>query len=396
MANIAGFFGFVLHALFRPLFIPNWKRIGWHLGKRLKDILHGAPDTGPSKEERLAQRRQDVLKGFAYFDTFEELENWRPEDVDPIQIANTPLLPRQELVSQGITGLKPSKILLCHDYKGGYHDYESIRPVDVDVEDYTCEYLQYIDTFIYFSHKLVCVPPPTWINLLHRNGVKVLGTFIVEPQSIDVDRILQETDGNFLVAKQLACMADTFGFDGWLLNIEKKFPKHTEDRTNRLVKFIESLKQHAGDDKQVIWYDALTIDNEVEHQNGLTSNNLPFARASDALFTNYKWMPANVFEARRIAKEHNISAESIFFGIDVWAQSTNMSGPPRVTYPPEGGGGTNTGVVSTYSDRTPLTHCGLPCSVTLSIILHYPKVAEASPNLSLSAVYRHLLSLMFQ
>ena len=349
---IATVFHFVVQAIISPLSVPRWKRIGWHLGKRLRDILRGSPgDTGPSKEERLRQRRRDVLKGFAYFDHFQELEDWRPEDVDHIQIANTPLVRREESNPHEISGLKTSKVLLCHDYKGGYHDYEGVRPTEVDAEDYSCEYLQYIDIFIYFSHKLVCVPPPTWTNVLHRNGVKVLGTFIIEPQSPDVERTLRECDGDFPVAQQLARMADTFGFDGWLLNLEKEFPRDAKNCMERLTHFIENLKQHLGHDKQVVWYDALTVENEVDHQNGLSRKNLPFVRAADALFTNYEWMPSNVFEARRIANENNIPTENIFFGIDVWAQDTHFSGPPRVTYPPERGGGTNTGVVSFLSGK---------------------------------------------
>jgi len=365
------FFEQMMDTLILWLGFPGLKKIAWHLSKKFKDVLNGVPgDTGPSKEERLAQRQRDVLTGFAYFDTFQELEDWLPEHVDPIQRANTPLLQRPALTAQKDNVSKTSKIILCHDYNGGYHDYESVRPAGVDTEYYSCEYLQYVDTFIYFSHKLVCVPPPTWINTLHRNGVKVLGTFMIEPHSPDVHRILRETDGDFHVAKRLACMADTFGFDGWLLNIEKEFPEDTTHFSAGLTNFIENLKKHAGGDKQVIWYDALTINNKVEYQNGLTERNLAFALAAEALFTNYEWTASNVIEARRIARENAIDTESIFFGIDVWAQNTNMSGPPRITYPPEGGGGTNTGVVSQLSGEAPLRLCGVlvPCRALLMIL----------------------------
>lgn len=37
-----------------------------------------------------------------------------------------------------------------------------------------------IDLFVYFSHHMVTIPPPGWVMAAHRNGVRVLGTFITE------------------------------------------------------------------------------------------------------------------------------------------------------------------------------------------------------------------------
>ena len=324
---------------------PDWRDIG----KKLRDILNPFPgDNGPSSEDRLKQRLRDVLKGFAYFDTIDEVLAWSKDLVDPLQRANTPCLPRASKPAQQS---KPkSKVLLCHDYKGGYHDYEGVRSEPVKDELYSCEYLQYVDSFVYFSHKLCCVPPPTWTNTLHRNGVKVLGTFLVEPQTPDIERILTVKDGKYVVAEILADMAYTYGFDGWLLNIEKKFASNS---TKELVTFIESLKEALGGGSQIVWYDALTVDNEVRYQNGLTEQNLPFAKAADTLFTNYKWTEPKLTEARDVLLAHDIHTSKIAFGIDVFAQNKGMPGRPRITFPLENGGGTNTGLVGSYSMRPP-------------------------------------------
>lgn len=49
-----------------------------------------------------------------------------------------------------------------------------------------------------------------------------------------------------------------------------------------------------------------------------------------------------------VAEQHGIKSTEVYFGVDVWAQNTDMPGPPRVTYPPDGGGGTLTGSVRSF------------------------------------------------
>jgi endo-beta-N-acetylglucosaminidase D len=216
--------------------------------------LFPTPDTGPTPEERRKRREQDRLKGFTYFDTFEQLEAWDTQESYPLQRANTPLLLR----STSSTGEEEQRasVLLCHDYGGNYHDYESVQEVSLEEEMYACEYLQYIETFVYFSHKLVCVPPPTWTNTLHRNGVKSLGTILVEPQTKDTERLLQHygegDDMNFELARKLADIAKHYYFDGWLVNIEKPFPIERWS-PDILRKFLAQLRKELGDNMQLVW-----------------------------------------------------------------------------------------------------------------------------------------------
>ena len=42
------------------------------------------------------------------------------------------------------------------------------------------EQMHMVDTFVYFSHNLVSIPPPAWTNVGHAHGALVLGTFITE------------------------------------------------------------------------------------------------------------------------------------------------------------------------------------------------------------------------
>lgn len=53
------------------------------------------------------------------------------------------------------------------------------------------------------------------------------------------------------LATKLADMASTYGFDGWLLNIEKTFPLVKWDE-ERLVGFISQLSSALGQ-ANVIW-----------------------------------------------------------------------------------------------------------------------------------------------
>ncbi|KAL9048562.1 MAG: hypothetical protein Q9206_005966 [Seirophora lacunosa] len=332
---------------------PDWKRIGRRIGKRLRDVLNPRPPAGPSMEERRAQRLRDSAIGLVYFDTFEEVESWNVADLDPIQQANQPLLRRSaaEVCNTPDNDCPKTKLLLCHDYKGGYHHHESVRPAPMTRERYSCKYLQFVDTFIYFSHKLVCIPPPTWVNALHRNGVQVLGTFLIEPQTPHMDRLLMRKEGLFVLAKQLAAITDAYGFDGWLLNIEQDSPNPYGNWSNDLATFLSDLRGYLGMEKKVIWYDALTAGGDVYYQNGLTSSNCPFAEATNCLFTNYKWTEKKLAETSLFAKDIGFPTTNVFFGIDLWAQNTNMPSP-RVTYPPEGGGGTNTGLVNIFKDQS--------------------------------------------
>jgi hypothetical protein len=307
--------------------------------------LFPTPDTGPTPEERCRRRVQDRLKGFIYFDTFEQLESWTVNDSDPLQRANTPLLPRHSDLN--VTNETQANVLLCHDYAGNYHDYESVQKLSQDDEMYTCEYLQFVDTFVYFSHKLVCVPPPTWTNTLHRNGVKALGTILLEPQTKETERLLQHTgDGDnmkFGLATQLAEIAKHYGFDGFLVNIEKPFPM---DRWSPVVlrSFLVQLRNEMGDQMQLVWYDALTTSNEVSYQNSLNVSNLPFAEACGYILTNYCWSESQARTSKHFAAQSGYPSENVYFGIDVWAQNNTGITHPRTTFPKRGGGGTNTGI----------------------------------------------------
>ena len=45
-----------------------------------------------------------------------------------------------------------------------------------DATYYHLRHWRCLDAFVYFSHRLVTIPPPGWVNAAHTHGVPVLGT----------------------------------------------------------------------------------------------------------------------------------------------------------------------------------------------------------------------------
>lgn len=121
---------------------------------------------------------------------------------------------------------------------------------------YVFYHWRYIDIFVYFSHHTVTIPPVCWTNAAHRNGVPVLGEGraaaglgLGSPRHVAgllgcvADSALATSPGTFItewtdgerlceaflaggeeafraVGEQLARIAQHYGFDGWLVNLE--------------------------------------------------------------------------------------------------------------------------------------------------------------------------------
>lgn len=64
------------------------------------------------------------------------------------------------------------QLLVCHDYKGGYQEDKFVQGKK-GMEGYVLWHWHLVDVFVYFSHSLVTIPPPGWINAAHKHGVPV-------------------------------------------------------------------------------------------------------------------------------------------------------------------------------------------------------------------------------
>ncbi|XP_075234675.1 cytosolic endo-beta-N-acetylglucosaminidase [Lycorma delicatula] len=212
------------------------------------------------------------------------------------------------------------KTIFCHDYKGGYLD-DRFPMGNTNHEAYTFFHWSGIDTFIYFSHNLVTIPPLGWLNAGHRNGVSVLGTFITENDSGEEmwEKIIDDTDLMRDVINQLVEICNYYHFDGYFLNIENKLPYNAADQ---MVHFIRRLKEKLRDccshETFVIWYDSIIYPSgKLKWQNKLNGLNKKFFDVCDGIFLNYQWKPEELFLCSSIAGARQFD---VYVGIDVFGR----------------------------------------------------------------------------
>lgn len=145
--------------------------------------------------------------------SFYKLLSWLPG----FDNFNVPCVP---LRHRGNT--KPDvKILVCHDMMGGYVLDKYPQGVSV-MEDYHFYHWHLIEGFIYFSHNFITIPPATWTNAAHSNGVLSMGTIITEWEdgTQTCNHLLSSVDNVEKFVDQCVSLANYYQFDGWLVNIE--------------------------------------------------------------------------------------------------------------------------------------------------------------------------------
>ncbi|PBL01715.1 hypothetical protein ARMGADRAFT_980085 [Armillaria gallica] len=283
-----------------------------------------------------------------YFKSLEELDAWTD---NPTKKLTSPLkyYPRKPSAESSPKG----KLLVCHDYKGGYTE----SPFDLS---YTFNYWSACDSFIYFSHHCVTIPPHGWITAAHRQGVKMLGTLIfeggAEPDCLRllVGKLPKSSTGPAAhlpspssipvsphYARVLAELAEERGFDGYLLNFECPLQGSFE-QTRALATWITILQSEmrniVGLHVEVVWYDSVIVSGKLAWQDRLNSLNLPFFLSSQSFFSNYTWrndypdLTAQYFLSLDPALTENQahfaskSLQDIYMGVDVWGRGSHGGG----------------------------------------------------------------------
>ncbi|XP_076226014.1 cytosolic endo-beta-N-acetylglucosaminidase isoform X2 [Nomia melanderi] len=214
-------------------------------------------------------------------------------------------------------GEKP-KTLLCHDMLGGYIDDRFINGTDSH-KSYLFYHWSVIDIFVYFSHHFITIPPFGWINAAHEHGVKILGTVITEREGI-LEPVLESQETARKFAEALIHVAKFYKFEGWLLNIENKIKR---EHINNLIYFLEYLTQRIHIEirgSEIIWYDSVTKEGNLNWQNELNDKNIDFFLSCDGIYLNYTWTKSKLENSCNLARNHNRSIHDVYVGLDVWGR----------------------------------------------------------------------------
>lgn len=257
--------------------------------------------------------RSDGIPEIQPLKCLSDLLSWKPDRYESLFCkSNQRLLPRHS------TSATQPRFLCCHDMRGGYLEDRLVQGGG-DGKGYTFRHWSLIDTFVYFSHHLVTVPPPGWTNGAHLHGVPVLGTFITEWEA-GAATCLKLLSSNAMAercAHQLATIAKHHGFDGWIVNIENEIP---QDLIPRLIYFLKCLTRatnSAVEDGRIIWYDAVTTEGLLDWQNMLTVLNKPFFDVCDGIWLNYCWKEHEIMKLKSLAGNR---AHDVYVGVDAFGR----------------------------------------------------------------------------
>lgn len=235
----------------------------------------------------------------------------------------------------------------------------------------TFSYWQYIDKLVYWGGSagegLIVPPSPDVTDSAHRNGVPVLGT-VFFPMTAHggkmewLNKFLEkDSNGNFPIVDKLIEVAENYGFDGWFINQETEGTEQeplTPEHAKLMQELIKQFKAKSNGKFEIMWYDSMTKDGDMDWQNALTDKNEYFLldgdknKVADSMFLNFWWTYNSLKDkdllrvSNEKAKEIGINPYDLYAGIDV--QANGYKTPLRWTH-------------YQRDDQAPFTSLGLYC-----------------------------------
>lgn len=298
-----------------------------------------------------------------------QLLEWKAEEDEDLifNVSNVPLaerVPVEELETVNETQNKDTKVMAVSIMNAST---SGNSPHGLNKSNAnTFSYWQYVDTLVYWGGSsgegLIVAPSPDVVDAGHKHGVKVIGTVFM-PQAAHggkmewLDDLLQEKDGTFPVADKLIEVAQTYGFDGWFMNQESEGTDEeplTKEHADKMQKFLAYFKEKAPD-MQLIYYDSMTVDGEMDWQNALTKKNAAYltsndSKGADDMFLNFWWTEDKLAKkellksSAKLADKLGIDPYDLYAGVDVQSNGYDTPIKWNLFEKPDGGTYTSLGL----------------------------------------------------
>jgi len=297
-----------------------------------KGVVHGFNAVFPASLP-VAEYSCDSLDNFKLctehenIDTLQQLYEFTSYCIPHVKPSLVPLRPR------GISSKENKRsVLVCHDSPTDINEDMHLYGDRKTSYGYRFRFWQNIDYFCYFGHHLVVIPPPGYTAAGHRQGVKVLGTFITESTKGEQfnDFIFQDLspDGktklkDFFYADKLVEICKVFGFDGYLINIEARVLVELMPRLIAWLQYLRFRLKQEVPHAEVVWYDSIIENGKVAWQSALNERNSFFLDVVDKFFTDYHWKLENLRVSVNTGKERSWD---VMFGNDVYGRGTYGGG----------------------------------------------------------------------
>jgi len=254
--------------------------------------------------------------------SFDELANWNANSVDPRQIAKVPLARRAVTSNPGL--------MIGLDFSGwDYPDKGDGATQGGPVGNlYPFNHWQYADIAYYYFHGLVSVPPVVWTDAAHRNGVKILGTVTADfkkpatPTEKEdpgwggkkFNELFDTPEHAQTTQARLEEMARTFGFDGWIIDVENGAEWNPQ--------VIDTLAKLKKDGFSAVIYEAF------EHSLSHGSNILEAADTAGVWQSDYPGDPEGTYNTLSKSPATHLSRWNAYSAVNIFAAEDKDLTPP--------------------------------------------------------------------
>lgn len=176
--------------------------------------------------------------------------------------------------------------------------------------------------FNYFSHYYITIPPLTWINACHRNGVPIIGTIIVEFDAGKkvLDQLLRSREDTNRYIEAIVLVTKNFGFEGWLLNIECRADPEQVPSIKAFTRQLSKRIHEEIPDGIVIWYDSVTESGKLDWQNEVNAQNIDMYKGTDGILVNYTWTSSHLQRTVDILQNNQVEMAKVYIGIDIFGR----------------------------------------------------------------------------